>query len=835
MLGADEREPEEGLIMSDVNEAPKEEPIKIPDVLPVLPLKDLVIFPFIIVPLSVSREKSINAVDQALAENRVIMLTAQKDFQNEDPGEDDVYRIGTVAIIMRMLKLPDGRIRILVQGLSRARIDYFIQTAPFFKAKITRIEEPVVKERSLEVEALIRAAKQNLDKSVSLGKNISPEVMVIAANLDDAARLTDLGASNLDLKLEEAQGILETIDPVERLRKVNDLLVREINLLQMQQEISSAAQGEMNKTQREYFLRQQMKAIQSELGEGEELTEEVENYRKKIEEKMMPDEAKEEVEKQIKRLERSHPDSAETSIIRTYLDWMTNLPWGVMSQDNHDLDNARTILDEDHYDLEKIKERILEYLAVRKLRGAKMKGPILCFVGPPGVGKTSLGRSIARALDRKFVRISLGGVRDEAEIRGHRRTYVGALPGRIVQGINQAGTSNPVFMLDEVDKIGADYRGDPSSALLEVLDPEQNFSFRDHYLGVAYDLSNVMFVVTANVLETIQPAFLDRMEVIRLSGYTDEEKVMIAKRHLIPKQMEENGIAETDVVWTDSGITRVITGYTKEAGLRNLEREIGKISRKIAVQVAEGKEGGTWRITESTVEKYLGPMRHYAEELLERDQIGVATGLAWTSVGGDILFIEATAVRGKGKLSLTGQLGDVMKESAQAALTYARVHAEEQGIPADYFESHDIHIHVPAGAIPKDGPSAGITITAAIISVLTRRPVRRNIAMTGEVTLRGEVLPIGGVKEKVLAARAARINEVILPKLNQRDLVDVPEAVKRDMRFQFVDNVQDVLKIALLPASAAGEKTVEREGREAHALSEPDKKQTEPVVQQMKP
>ncbi|HEX3582561.1 MAG TPA: endopeptidase La, partial [Thermoanaerobaculia bacterium] len=647
--------------MTDANETAKEEAIKIPDVLPVLPLKDLVIFPFIIVPLSVSREKSINAVDQALAENRVIMLTAQKDFQNEDPGEEDLYRVGTVAIIMRMLKLPDGRIRILVQGLSRARVDYFIQTAPFFKAKITRIEEPVTKDRGLEVEALIRAVKQNLDRAVSLGKNISPEVMVIAANLDDPARLTDLAASNLDLKLEEAQGILETIDPLERLKKVNELLTREINLLTMQQEISSAAQGEMNKSQREYFLRQQMKAIQSELGEGEDVAEDVENYRKKIEEKMIPQESREEIEKQIKRLERSHPDSAETSIIRTYLDWMTGLPWGVMSADNHDLTRARGVLDEDHYDLEKIKERILEYLAVRKLRGSKMKGPILCFVGPPGVGKTSLGRSIARALDRKFVRISLGGVRDEAEIRGHRRTYVGALPGRIIQGINQAQTSNPVFMLDEVDKIGADYRGDPSSALLEVLDPEQNFSFRDHYLGVAYDLSNVMFIVTANVLDTIQPAFLDRMEVIRLSGYTDEEKLMIAKQHLIPKQMEENGINDVPVVWTDSGITKVITGYTKEAGLRNMEREIGTICRKIAVTVAEGKTQEQYRITETNVDKYLGPMKHFAEELLERDQVGVATGLAWTAVGGDILFIEATAVRGKGKLSLTGQLGDVMK------------------------------------------------------------------------------------------------------------------------------------------------------------------------------
>ena len=786
--------------MTDANETAKEEAIKIPDVLPVLPLKDLVIFPFIIVPLSVSREKSINAVDQALAENRVIMLTAQKDFQNEDPGEDDLYRVGTVAIIMRMLKLPDGRIRILVQGLSRARVDYFIQTAPFFKAKITRIEEPAGKDRPLEVEALIRSVKQNLDRAVSLGKNISPEVMVIAANLDDPARLTDLAASNLDLKLEEAQGILETIDPVDRLKKVNEMLTREINLLTMQQEISTAAQGEMNKSQREYFLRQQLKAIQSELGEGEEVAEEVENYRKKIEEKQIPQEAREEIEKQIKRLERSHPDSAETSIIRTYLDWMTGLPWGLQSADNHDLARARTILDEDHYDLEKIKERILEYLAVRKLKGTKMKGPILCFVGPPGVGKTSLGRSIARALDRKFVRISLGGVRDEAEIRGHRRTYVGALPGRIVQAINQAQTANPVFMLDEVDKIGADYRGDPSSALLEVLDPEQNFSFRDHYLGVPYDLSNVMFIVTANVLDTIQPAFLDRMEVIRLSGYTDEEKLMIAKQHIIPKQMEENGISTVPVVWTDGGITKVIAGYTKEAGLRNMEREIGTICRKIAVQVAEGKTEAQYRITDANVDKYLGAMKHFAEELLERDQVGVATGLAWTSVGGDILFIEATAVRGKGKLSLTGQLGEVMKESAQAALSLVKARAERLGVPPELIEKSDIHVHVPAGATPKDGPSAGVAMFVALVSLLTNRPVRTDVAMTGEISLRGLVLPIGGVKEKVLAALRAGIRTVLLPSRNRRDLEEIPADARAQLAFVWLDEVDDAIAAALTPA-----------------------------------
>src|ERR1700682_3569367 len=790
--------------MTEPNEASKEEAIKIPDVLPVLPLKDLVIFPFIIVPLSVSREKSINAVDQALAENRVIMLTAQKDFQNEDPGEDDLYRVGTVAIIMRMLKLPDGRIRILVQGLSRARIDYFIQTAPFFKAKITRIEETTTKDRGLETEALIRAVKQNLDRAVGLGKNISPEVMVIAANLDDPARLTDLAASNLDLKLEEAQQILETMDPVERLKRVNDLLSREINLLTMQQEISSAAQGEMNKSQREYFLRQQLKTIQHELGEGEDVAEDVENYRKKIEEKQIPSEAREEVEKQIKRLERSHPDSAETSIIRTYLDWMTGLPWGQMSADNHDLERARKILDEDHYDLEKIKERILEYLAVRKLRGQKLKGPILCFVGPPGVGKTSLGRSIARALNRKFVRLSLGGVRDEAEIRGHRRTYVGAMPGRIIQGIHQAATSNPVFMLDEIDKIGSDYRGDPSSALLEVLDPEPNFSFRDHALGVPYDLSKVLFIATANILDPIQPAFLDRMEVIRLSGYTLEEKKAIARRHLIPKQLEENGISEASLEFTDSGVERIIEAYTREAGLRNLEREIGSVCRKVAGAGGKGKSR-RYRISASSVEKMLGPVKHFADELLKKDEVGVATGLAWTSVGGDILFIEALAVRGKGGLRLTGQLGDVMKESAQAAMSYARAHASELGIAEDFFATHDVHIHVPEGAIPKDGPSAGITIATAMSSAFTPRKTLGDVAMTGEIPLRGEVLPIGGVKEKVLAARAAKITTIVLPKMNRRDVTQISPRIIYGLTFRYVENMDEVLAIALLPPEPAAE------------------------------
>ena len=778
----------------------REPDLPIPDILPVLPLKDVVVFPFIILPLSVSREKSILAVDAALAEQRIIMLIAQKDASNETPHPDDLYTVGTVVAIMRMLKLPDGRIRLLVQGLTRARVDSFLAEEPYLKAKITRLEEKEIpKELPPEHEALLRSVKQNLEKSVSLGKNISPEVMVIAANLDDPARLADLAASNLDLKLEEAQKVLESTDPIDRLRHVNESLAKEITVLTMQQEISTQARGEMDRSQREYYLRQQLRAIQQELGEGEEINEELAHYRQLITERKIPGEAATEVEKQIKRLERSHPDSAETAIIRTYLDWMTGLPWGVLSSDSEDIDRARQILDEDHYDIEKVKERILEFLAVHALKKT-LKGPILCFVGPPGVGKTSLGRSIARALDRKFVRLSLGGVRDEAEIRGHRRTYVGAMPGRIVQGIHQAATSNPVFMLDEIDKIGADYRGDPSSALLEVLDPEQNFSFRDHYLGVTYDLSRVLFIATANILDPIQPAFLDRMEVIRLSGYTLEEKRAIARRHLIPKQMEENGVSEANLEFTDGGVGKIIEAYTREAGLRNLEREIGAICRKVAVSVAKGKSR-RYRITGASIEKMLGPVKHFADELLKKDQVGVATGLAWTSTGGDILFVEALAVRGKGVLRLTGQLGDVMKESAQAAMSYARARARELGISDDFFETHDVHVHVPEGSIPKDGPSAGITMASAMISAFTHRLVRRDVAMTGEITLRGEVLPIGGVKEKVLAARQARIKTIVLPRLNRRDVLQISSRMVHDLTFRYVETVQEVIDVALLPAT----------------------------------
>ncbi|NOZ79981.1 MAG: endopeptidase La [Acidobacteria bacterium] len=779
-----------------------DEIIQIPDVLPVMALKDVVLFPYVIVPLSVGRNKSVKAVDQALAQNRLILLITQKDSKVEDPKPDELYEVGCVAVIMRMLKLPDGNIRILVQGISRAKVDYFTRTEPYLEARLNRIEEPEVAEGDLQVEAFSRSIKEGLEKANNLGKQISPEVMLIASNLDDPLRLADLAASNLSLKVGDAQSVLETVEPIERLKIVNELLSREISLLEMQQEISSQVRGEMDKSQREYFLRQQLKAIRKELGEdGDDINEEIEEYRKKAEEAGLSDEAKEELEKQLKRLSTMHPEAAEASVVRTWLDWITGLPWSHTTEDNLDITKAREILDEDHYDLEKIKDRIIEFLAVRQLR-PDSKGPILCFVGPPGVGKTSLGRSIARALGRKFIRISLGGVRDEAEIRGHRRTYVGALPGRIIQGIHQAGTSNPVFMLDEVDKIGADFRGDPSSALLEVLDPEQNYTFRDHYLGVAYDLSHVMFITTANVTDTIQPAFLDRMEVIRLSGYTEEEKLEIARRYLIPKQLNENGLTNDLIEFTTPALHLLIDGYTREAGLRNLEREIGSVCRKVAVEVAKGKRRKR-RITPTTVERLLGPRKFLPESQLKEDRVGVVTGLAYTVYGGDVLFVEALALPGKGKLTLTGSLGDVMKESAEAALSFARSRALQLGIDPEWFDTHSIHVHVPAGAIPKDGPSAGVTLLTAMVSAASNRPVRHDLAMTGEITLRGDVLPVGGIKEKVLAALRAGVRDILLPAENERDLVELPPRARRHARIQFVRHADEVLTIALVPAPGA--------------------------------
>ena len=774
---------------------------KMPGQVPLLPVRDVVVYPFMILPLFVGRDKSIRAVDEALSRERLILLAAQRDAEAEDPGPEDLYGVGTVAMIMRMLKMPDGRVKILVQGVSRARILGFTRRDPYFEAKIAEVAEPETAPQGLEVEALIRSVKEQVQKGVNLGKGVSPDVLVIINNLEHPGRLADLVASNLDLKVEQAEQILEIFDPVERLKKLAELLGKEIEVLEMQHKIQSQAREEMDKTHREYYLREQLKAIQKELGEADERGQEVQELEQKIEKAKMPPEVAQEAKTQLGRLSRMHPDAAEASVIRTYLDWLIDLPWAKQTKDKLSIRQAHKILEKDHYDLEKVKERILEYLAVRKLK-KKMKGPILCFVGPPGVGKTSLGRSIARALGRKFVRISLGGVRDEAEIRGHRRTYIGALPGKIIQWIKQAGTNNPVFMMDEVDKVGADFRGDPSAALLEVLDPEQNVAFTDHYLGVPFDLRNVMFITTANLADPILPALKDRMEIIEISGYTEEEKLHIANRYILPRQLDEHGISKKLLEITDEAILKVIQSYTREAGLRNLEREVATICRKVARDVAEGKKGLT-RVTGAGLTRYLGAPKFLPESEQEKDEVGVATGLAWTQTGGDILYIECTMMRGKGILSLTGHLGEVMKESAQAALSYARSRGASLGIKEETFAKNDVHIHVPAGAIPKDGPSAGITMATALISALTRTPVRRDVAMTGEITLRGMVLPIGGLKEKALAARRMGVKTVVVPSKNDKDVKELPANVRRGMQFVYVDNMDDVLKVALVKRIAS--------------------------------
>jgi ATP-dependent Lon protease len=773
-----------------------DEQLKLPDSLPVLPLRDIVIFPYMIVPLFVQRERSIRAVEQALAENRMIMLVAQRDLEKEEPAGRDLYNHGTAASIMRMLKMPDGRIRILVQGLARASVTRFDENLPHLLAHILPLADTEPDADELELEALIRNVRASLERAITLGKNISGEVMAIVANLEDPGRLADVAASNLELKVVDAQSVLEKLNPSERLHRVNELLAREINVLMVQQEINTQAKGEIDRSQREFYLRQQLKAIQTELGEGTELGEEITQYREKMLQSKLPEPVEEEVERQIKKLERMHPDAAEAATLRNYLDVMVALPWSKASEENLDLKRAQTILDEDHYGLEKVKERIIETLAVRKLK-EKLKGQILCLVGPPGVGKTSLGRSVARALNRKFQRLSLGGLHDEAEIRGHRRTYIGAMPGRIVQSIQQAGTNNPLIMLDEIDKVGADFRGDPSSALLEVLDPEQNFSFRDNYLGVPFDLSNVMFMTTANMLDTVHPALRDRMEVIRLAGYTEEEKVEIARRHIIPKQMEAHGITIRHLTISRSALKGIILQYTHEAGLRQFEREIAGVCRKVARRVAEGSDLLV-RVTINNLYEFLGIPHVYPDEVLKKDQVGVATGLAWTPAGGDVLFIEALLTAGKGSLQLTGQLGDVMKESAQAALSWAKAHAEELNIDPEKFGKFDIHVHVPEGAIPKDGPSAGVTLAAAMVSALSGKAVKRSVAMTGEITLRGNVLPVGGIKEKVLAARRARVTTIVLPQQNRRDLEEVPKELQKEITFVFVESVRQALKAALL-------------------------------------
>ncbi|PID40074.1 MAG: endopeptidase La [Proteobacteria bacterium] len=769
--------------------------VAIPGILPMMAVRDVVIFTDMLLPLFVGREKSVNAIEESISKDRYLFVVTQVDPGIENPKAGEIYRVGTVSRILRMLKLPDGRVKALIQGVAKARIVKYVRKRSVFRVKIEVIEEPESADVNLEAEALMRNVREYSEKILTLRGEYTNEVGSILYGIDDPGRLADLVASNLRLKIEEAQEIIEIIDPIERLKKVNDLLFREVELSAMQAKIQSEVKDEISKNQKDYFLREQVRAIHKELGEVDERTQEIEAYKVKIKRARMTREAKTEADKQLRRLEQMHPDSAESSVVRTYLDWLVELPWSKSTTDLIDIKKAKTVLDQDHYGLDRIKDRILEFLSVRKLN-PKTKGPILCFVGPPGVGKTSLGRAIANAMKRKFVRISLGGIRDEAEIRGHRRTYIGALPGRIIQGLKQAGSNNPVFMMDEIDKLGSDFRGDPSSALLEALDPEQNAEFSDHYLNLHFDLSKVMFILTANMSDTIPSALLDRMEVINLSGYTQDEKRIIAKTHLVPRQIKENGLKPRQIRFSDGAMIQVIDAYTSEAGLRNLERELGALCRKVARRVAEG-EKGPFAMTRQSLEKYLGPPKYYPEMDKEHSQVGLSTGLAWTHVGGEVLYVEASMINGKGDMILTGQLGEVMQESARAALSYARANIDLFKVKDEIFDNRDVHIHVPAGAIPKDGPSAGIAMATALISALTNRPVNKDVAMTGEITLRGRVLPIGGLKEKALGAMRAGIHTVIIPEKNKKDLMEIPKNVKRKINFIPVKNMDEVLEIAL--------------------------------------
>ncbi|NLV96288.1 MAG: endopeptidase La [Desulfovibrionales bacterium] len=763
---------------------------EIPTTMPVLAVRDIVVFNYMILPLFVGREKSIQTVDAALNSNRYVLICTQKDESVEDPGPEDLYEIGTVAMIMRMLKMPDGRLKVLVQGLSRARITEFVQTEPYDKVHLEIIDEQVVEHAGPQEEALLRSVKEQSEKILTLRGIDTGEIMSVLDSVNEHGRLADLVASNLRMKTSEAQRILECQDPLERLTLVNAQLVKEVEVASMQAKIQSMAKEGMDKAQREYFLREQLKAIRKELGDKGGENEEFEELRRSLQSLGLPKKVKKEAEKQLSRLEAMHPESSESTILRTYLDWIIDLPWKKSSRDRLDIKEAGRILNEDHYNLEKVKERILEYLSVRKLNPS-MKGPILCFVGPPGVGKTSLGKSIARALGRKFVRMSLGGMRDEAEIRGHRRTYIGAMPGRIIQAMKDAATVNPVIMLDEIDKLGSDFRGDPSSALLEVLDPEQNNSFSDHYMNVPYDLSKVMFICTANMLDTIPSALLDRMEVIRIPGYTEQEKIAIARRYLLTRQIKENGLDEDILSMSDAVLAEIIRNYTREAGLRNLEREIGAVCRKYARKVAEGSKG-PFRLTSSALIKLLGQPKFIDEEREKTMPAGVALGLAWTPYGGEILHIECSLLPGKGKLILTGKLGEVMKESAQAALSYARSKTKTLQIAEDFFDTHDIHIHVPAGATPKDGPSAGVTLVTALLSALTDHPVASDVAMTGEITLRGRVMPVGGIKEKILAAVSQGVKKVLIPARNAHDLDEIPKELRKRIKVKTVETMDEI-------------------------------------------
>ncbi|HDP70545.1 MAG TPA: endopeptidase La [Actinobacteria bacterium] len=768
--------------------------LKIPNELPLIPLRDLIIFPNLVVPLFVGRERSINALEAAMHEDHMVALAVQKDVEVQDPLPEDLYEVGSVALVMQELKLPDGTAKALVEGMSRIKIKKFIQVDPYFKVEIEVVEQEAKKD--LETEALMRNLISQFEKCARLGRPIPPEVLVASLNIDEPGRLADFVAFHLNLKTDGKQEILEAIGPKERLQKVSSFLSKELEILELGSKIQNRVKEQMTKSQREYFLKEQLRAIQEELGIEDERVAETQELRDKIAKTKIPKEVEEKALKEIGRLEKMPLAAAEASVVRTYLDWLIDLPWAKKSREKLNIEKASEILDEDHYGLEKVKERVLEHLAVRKLAKEKMREAILCFVGPPGTGKTSIGKSIARALGRRFIRVSLGGVRDEAEIRGHRRTYVGALPGRIIQSIKQIGTSNPVFMMDEIDKVGADFRGDPTAALLEVLDPEQNGAFSDHYLEVPFDLSDVMFITTANILDTIPPALKDRMEVIHFPGYTEEEKLKIAQQFLIPKQLEAHGLKEKDLEITEEAVVEIIREHTREAGVRNLERKIAAVCRQIARKIVEG-EKKLFKIIPDNLTDFLGPSQFHYGLAEERDEIGVATGLAWTEAGGDIISVESTLMKGNGKLTLTGHLGEVMQESAQAALSYARSKAKEFGAPENFYDKYDIHIHVPAGAIPKDGPSAGITMAVSLISALTKAPVKKDVGMTGEITLRGHILPVGGIKEKVLAAHRAGLKKIIVPKENEKDLDIVPEQVRKELAFIFVKNVVDVLKVAL--------------------------------------
>jgi ATP-dependent Lon protease len=761
--------------------------------LPVLPLRGVLVFPNMVLHLDVGRERSITALEKAMMNDNRILLITQKDAKTDDPVTEDLYKVGTVAHIKQMIKLPGGTIRVLVEGLNRAKIQELFSEEKILEADLEVIEDPLRK--NTEIEALMRTVLYQFEQYIKISRKVPPETLSTVADIEEPGRFADVIASHLSMKIEQKQEMLEALDLKERLEKLHSILGREMEILEIERKINLRVRKQMEKTQKEYYLREQMKAIQKELGEKDERMAEADEYREKIAEAKLPEEVEEKALKEVERLEKMPPAAAEGIVIRTYLDWLLELPWSLETADRLDLDMAEQILDEDHYGLQKVKERIVEYLAVRQLAN-KLKGPILCLIGPPGVGKTSLAKSVARALERKFVRISLGGVRDEAEVRGHRRTYIGALPGRIIQGMRQAKSKNPVFLMDEIDKMSTDFRGDPSSALLEVLDPEQNNAFSDHYIEMPFDLSQVMFITTGNTSYNIPQPLLDRMELIHIPGYTEEDKVEIARQYLVPKQLEEHGLTEKNLEVSEGTIRRIIREYTREAGVRNLERSISAICRKVAREVVKDREKHI-RLTKQNLQKYLGVPRYRYGAAEKEDEIGVATGLAWTEAGGDLLSIEVTLMKGKGKMTLTGQLGDVMQESAKAAISYIRSRADSLGLDENFYEEIDIHIHVPEGAIPKDGPSAGIAIATALASALTKKPIRKDVTMTGEITLRGRVLPIGGVKEKMLAAHRAGIRNIILPAENRRDLSDIPQNVRRKVEVKLVEHMDEVLSAAL--------------------------------------